>query len=61
MVKKVGKLKKIKDVSMDDDTSAEADAYDEEQAALSYPGTKGIGMPEKGKQQVKGFKFSGTY
>jgi hypothetical protein len=28
---------------------------------LDYPGTKGVALPEGGKQQVSGFKFSGTY
>jgi hypothetical protein len=28
---------------------------------LDYPGTKGVALPEAGKQQVSGFKFSGTY
>jgi hypothetical protein len=28
---------------------------------LDYPGTKGVALPDTGKQQVSGFKFSGTY
>ena len=42
--------------------SAKADAdYDAKMSELDYPGTKGIALPESGKQQVSGFKFSGTY
>jgi hypothetical protein len=35
--------------------------YDAKMSELDYPGTKGIALPESGKQQVSGFKFSGTY
>ena len=35
--------------------------YDAKMAMLDYPGTKGVSLPEGGKQQVSGFKFSGTY
>jgi hypothetical protein len=40
--------------------SGEAD-YDAKMSELDYPGTKGVSLPEGGKQQVSGFKFSGTY
>lgn len=40
--------------------NAEAD-YDAKMSELDFPGTKGVALPEPGKQQVSGFKFSGTY
>lgn len=60
MVKKIGKLKATKskmDESMEDDEEDE----DESEEELGYPGIRGTAVPEKGRQQVKGFKFSGTY
>lgn len=54
---KMGKLKAVK-VQTSDKKAAD---YDAKMSELGYPGTKGIALPESGKQQVSGFKFSGTY
>jgi hypothetical protein len=54
---KVGKLKAVK-VKSNDKKAAD---YDAKMSELDYPGTKGVALPEGGKQQVSGFKFSGTY
>lgn len=35
--------------------------YDAKVAMLDYPGTKGVGMPTGGKQQVTGKGFRGTF
>ncbi len=35
--------------------------YDAKMARLDYPGTKGVGMPTGGKQQVTGKGFRGTF
>lgn len=36
-------------------------AYEKKMSELAYPGSKGIALPDTGKQQVSGKKFSGTY
>lgn len=51
---------KVKPVKVSDSGKPEND-YDEKMSGLEYPGTKGIATPIEGKQQVSGFKFSGTY
>jgi hypothetical protein len=56
-MKATGKLKAVK-VKTDDKKAAD---YDAKMSELDYPGTKGVALPESGKQQVSGFKFSGTY
>ena len=56
-MKNFGKIKPAKvkaSAKLDND-------YDSKMSGLEYPGTKGIAMPDEGKQQVSGFKFSGTY
>lgn len=60
-MKTVGKLKAapIKDASKAT-PKAQAD-YDAKVSELDYPGTKGVALPQSGKQQVSGLKFSGTY
>lgn len=35
--------------------------YDAKMAMLDYPGTKGVGMPTGGRQQLTGKGFKGTY
>lgn len=35
--------------------------YDAKMARLDYPGTKGVSMPDAGKQQVTGKGFRGTF
>ena len=35
--------------------------YDAKVAMLDYPGTKGVGMPTGGKQQLTGKGFRGTF
>ncbi len=35
--------------------------YDAKVAMLDYPGTKGVGMPTGGRQQVTGKGFRGTF
>jgi hypothetical protein len=61
MMKTVGKLKPAPIRGAAKATpSAQAD-YDAKMAELDYPGTKGVALPQSGKQQVSGFKFSGTY
>ena len=35
--------------------------YDAKMARLDYPGTKGVGMPTGGKQQLTGKGFRGTF
>ena len=35
--------------------------YDAKMARLDYPGTKGVGMPTGGRQQLTGKGFKGTY
>lgn len=35
--------------------------YDAKVAMLDYPGTKGVGMPTGGRQQLTGKGFRGTY
>lgn len=57
-MKNFGKVKpaKVKESSKQDDND-----YDDKMSETEYPGTKGIAMPIEGKQQVSGFKFSGTY
>ena len=35
--------------------------YDAKMARLDYPGTKGVGMPTGGRQQLTGKGFRGTY
>jgi hypothetical protein len=60
-MKNFGKLKPAPVKASDKASpSAEAD-YDAKVSQLDYPGTKGIALPQSGKQQVSGFKFSGTY
>jgi hypothetical protein len=54
---KMGKLKTVKVKSSD----KKAADYDAKMSELDYPGTKGVALPDSGKQQVSGFKFSGTY
>ena len=39
---------------------SEAD-YDAKVAELDYPGTKGVSMPDAGKQQLTGKGFRGTF
>jgi hypothetical protein len=56
-MKATGKLKAVK-VKTGDNKAAD---YDAKMSELDYPGTKGIALPDTGKQQVSGFKFSGTY
>jgi hypothetical protein len=56
-MKTVGKLKAVKAKPLD----KKAADYDAKMSELDYPGTKGVALPESGKQQVSGFKFSGTY
>lgn len=51
---------KVKPVKPKESGKLEHD-YDNKVAGLDYPGTKGIATPIEGKQQVSGFKFSGTY
>lgn len=58
MAKKPAKMGKG---CMDDAAHESSESYDEEAAELEYPGASGVAMPQRGKQQVKGFKFSGTY
>jgi len=61
MMKTVGKLKPAPvTVSKKGSATAAAD-YDAKMSQLDYPGTKGVALPQSGKQQVSGFKFSGTY
>ena len=60
-MKTVGKLKPAPKMASPKATpNAQAD-YDAKMSELDYPGTKGVALPESGKQQVSGFKFSGTY
>jgi hypothetical protein len=60
-MKTVGKLKPAP-VKGSGKTSAKAAAdYDSKMSELDFPGTKGVALPQSGKQQVSGFKFSGTY
>lgn len=56
-MKTAGKMKDVKIKSRD----KEAEKYDAKMSKLDYPGTKGMALPESGKQKVSGFKFSGTY
>jgi hypothetical protein len=56
-MKATGKLKAVK-VKTGDKKAAD---YDAKMSELNYPGTKGVALPDTGKQQVSGFKFSGTY
>jgi hypothetical protein len=35
--------------------------YDAKMARLDYPGTKGVSMPDAGKQQLTGKGFRGTF
>jgi hypothetical protein len=35
--------------------------YDAKVAMLDYPGTKGVGMPTGGRQQLTGKGFRGTF
>jgi hypothetical protein len=56
-MKNFGKVKPVKAV---DSGKPDVD-YDDKMSKLDYPGTKGIATPIEGKQQVSGFKFSGTY
>ena len=56
-MKATGKLKAVK-VKAGDKKAAD---YDAKMSELDYPGTKGVALPESGKQQVSGKKFSGTY
>ena len=35
--------------------------YDAKMAMLDYPGTKGVGMPTGGRQQLTGKAFKGTF
>jgi len=35
--------------------------YDAKAAMLDYPGTKGVSMPDGGKQQLTGKGFRGTF
>jgi hypothetical protein len=51
---------KVKPVKVKESPKLDAN-YDSKVARLDYPGTKGIATPIEGKQQVSGFKFSGTY
>lgn len=60
-MKNFGKLKPApKKASGKASPNTEAD-YDAKMSQLDYPGTKGVALPQSGKQQVSGFKFSGTY
>lgn len=61
MMKTVGKLKDAPIKGAAKATpNAQAD-YDAKMSELDYPGTKGVALSQPGKQQVSGFKFSGTY
>lgn len=60
-MKKVGKLKPAQSMASDKATPNAMADYDAKISELDYPGTKGIALPQSGKQQVSGFKFSGTY
>jgi hypothetical protein len=51
---------KVKSVKPKESGKMDAD-YDSKMSEMDYPGTKGIATPIEGKQQVSGFKFSGTY
>ena len=51
---------KVKSVKPKESGKLDAD-YDCKMSRLDYPGSKGVAMPIEGKQQVSGFKFSGTY
>lgn len=51
---------KVKSVKPKESSKLDAD-YDSKMSRLDYPGSKGVAMPIEGKQQVSGFKFSGTY
>lgn len=60
-MKPVKKLStKMKPVKLEDEDN-DANDYDDEQSALAYPGTRGIALPQVGKQQIKGKRFSGVY
>jgi hypothetical protein len=54
---KTSKLKAVKAQTSD----KKAADYDAKMSELDYPSTKGVALPDTGKQQVSGFKFSGTY
>jgi hypothetical protein len=56
-MKNFGKVKPVKPKA----SAKLEDDYDSKMSGLEYPGTKGIATPDVGKQQVSGFKFSGTY
>jgi hypothetical protein len=61
MMKTVGKMKPAPMKASNKSTPKGAAAYDQKMSELDFPGTKGIALPESGKQKVSGFKFSGTY
>ena len=61
MMNKVGKLKPAPVTASKKGTATAASDYDAKMSELDYPGTKGVALPQSGKQQVSGFKFSGTY
>jgi hypothetical protein len=60
-MKTVGKLKPAPKMASKKSTPNAMADYDAKMSELDYPGTKGVALPESGKQQVSGFKFSGTY
>lgn len=60
-MKKVGKLKPAPVMASKKSTANAEASYDAKMAEMDYPGTKGVALPQSGKQQVSGFKFSGTY
>ena len=60
-MKTVGKLKPAPIMASKKSTPNAMAKYDAKMSELDYPGTKGVALPEAGKQQVSGFKFSGEY
>lgn len=54
-------MKGEKKISVKREKAPGASDYDAKMAELDYPGTKGVSLPDSGKQQLSGFKFSGTY
>lgn len=61
MMNTAGKLKAAPVMKSKKSTANAEAKYDAKMSELDYPGTKGVALPEGGKQQVSGFKFSGTY
>jgi hypothetical protein len=60
-MKATGKLKAAPVMGSKKGTANAMAKYDAKMSELDYPGTKGVALPESGKQQVSGKKFSGTY